>query len=740
MATFLDTAQEHLFPTWDPQPEYEGLASWSAEDINRLRGLSIPENTRSATPDLGMYALGRLEILDPSFPDTLRDFVNDKGHIFLSDTSGSGKTRLVTEVLDRYGGLYFTCSAGTSLNTHGSVDLVTALADIRTQAVYGSGLFEDIDLSKRMSRRAKTQLVHNQRHVRLIFERLILSRLLLFNEFCILSRARGFADEWARRVWVWLQLRPHATLQHDCFYSIYCAVERLGEDEVTRRLESALETCGSTISHVVIDEADIALNSFTNAFSTSTYDIPRHAPIFRELIKCLADHFPKQRLVVSSAQLDLPLMIDALADSRTTTKSVRHFGGLPTLASVGRCADYLGHFFPGAFSSEEYRLVYAWTRGRIRFLALLTTYILLYGAQNMMQCLDAMLAVLADRHPPGAKAQLAEHHDFRRESVVPLLDYKDMDWSDACVSLRKSVIDYALYGRTEPEATHCASLVSLNAAHFLDSGAAVVSEPIILHRLARWVQSSTRASIFGLIRCKLEDNTFDLNEAAFVEGFAAVLWSAFNAFDVSACFDFPGLRPDWVHHRASLVLPCFRRRRRPFAPLTARPESLLSVAETSDDVFKWLNDASRPFLVPDEDFGAELLFMLDLHGDAQALVTVHTKFSEAKRTRRDLRAVPPRPHEFYKKSPEDNQRLMDILAKLPPLPIGSRKRTRGSDATKVRHARLPLLRLLCFTEPWRSHEAYDPPVASVNFGRLLQLPPPVEFNMSDVENRISEYR
>ncbi|KZV84282.1 hypothetical protein EXIGLDRAFT_727440 [Exidia glandulosa HHB12029] len=79
---------------------------------------------------------------------------------------------------------------------------------------------------------------------------------------------------------------------------------------------------------------------------------------------------------------------------------------------------------------------------------------------------------------------------------------------------------------------------------------------------------------------------------------------------------------------------------------------------------------------------------------------------------------------------------MNLLSKLPRLPLGSRKRVRASDTTKDRYARLPLLRLLCFAQPWRSKEAYDPPVAAVNFRSLLDRPAPVEFSMAEVEKMI----
>lgn len=71
-----------------------------------------------------------------------------------------------------------------------------------------------------------------------------------------------------------------------------------------------------------------------------------------------------------------------------------------------------------------------------------------------------------------------------------------------------------------------------------------------------------------------------------------------------------------------------------------------------------------------------------------------------------------------------------MLAEFPPLPLGSRKRSRTE-----RHARFPVLRLLCFRQPWRD-EAYDPPVAMVDFARLLELQPPQELELSDVERCI----
>lgn len=80
-----------------------------------------------------------------------------------------------------------------------------------------------------------------------------------------------------------------------------------------------------------------------------------------------------------------------------------------------------------------------------------------------------------------------------------------------------------------------------------------------------------------------------------------------------------------------------------------RPGSLLKIATEPEQVLDWLNSASEPFLVPDEDLGADLLFVLALGGAAKALVCVRFQFDEdTLRPRRDFRVVPVDIPELYK--------------------------------------------------------------------------------------------
>ncbi|KZW00137.1 hypothetical protein EXIGLDRAFT_722713 [Exidia glandulosa HHB12029] len=735
---------------WEPKTRYDKVSAWDEEDLPRLRDIQLYKRKASRLPDLGTYALGRLDVLDDQFPLVLADFISGQDHIFLANASGSGKTRLIAETLERHWGLYFTCTSGSALNTWGSGDLVSAISSIRRRTTYSSGVFDPLDFTdgKKMPRAAAAQLANNRQLTRSLFARVLLSRLLLFEGFLRVCNERHLSEQKTKHKWAILQLRTEDVTGDDPFDHIFSCLLDLSDDDVAARLMApSLDACKAKLSFLFLDEAHVAQSRYRLAFATSDPRSARHAPLFREIVSCLADYMPQARLVVSGHQLDVPLMLDALLPTRSVRKTVRPFFALRSLDSPARCTAYLKHFFPKV-SNEDCRTVFAWTRGRIRFVTLLVTYTLAYGARNILQSLRTILCVQTkcDRRD---WTTFRGHYDFQSDPT-PLLDEGQLPYSSARPILRRAVLDYAARGRIttlsaveedgdedDDAARAVVNVVSLQAGIFMDEEpSARIFEPIVLLRLAEWVNTSPDGSIHGIIRRKLEDNDFSLHGTAFVEGLSAILWDAHAGETLDSIFDFPGLRPDWTRHTASLVLPQLRLRRHPFTLLDARPPCLVAVANTSDDVFRWLHDASSPFMIPDNDFGAELLFMLNLHGDCQVLVTVHTQFLHAKRTRRDLRLVPTRPDELYKSSPEDREKLMTVLAKIPPLPIGSRKRVRGSDNTKTRYAQLPLMRLLCFGQPWRVDEAYDPPVASVNFRRLLELPPPREIDVANLEKRI----
>lgn len=195
----------------------------------------------------------------------------------------------------------------------------------------------------------------------------------------------------------------------------------------------------------------------------------------------------------------------------------------------------------------------------------------------------------------------------------------------------------------------CADLVRLSAGLYgISSTSVVVFEPVVFLCLVRWFAVSKQSGVHSVMRRKLDDNALDLQNAAFVEGLAQCIWNVFFAYTpLLTLLRFSGIAPSFVHHQASIVLPRLGQRRKKFAPIPDVPERLVRVARTPDDVFDWLNGSSEPFLIPDADCAADLLFALELHDGNQVLVSVHTEFAESRRKRRDLRVVPKEPTEFY---------------------------------------------------------------------------------------------
>lgn len=78
MAEFLDG--ERLHPLWEPAEIRDDQPACDPGDISRLADLRIPQTPAFRTPDMLLYQLGRLEVLDPAFSDRLADFVAGDHH------------------------------------------------------------------------------------------------------------------------------------------------------------------------------------------------------------------------------------------------------------------------------------------------------------------------------------------------------------------------------------------------------------------------------------------------------------------------------------------------------------------------------------------------------------------------------------------------------------------------------------------------------------------------------------
>lgn len=297
-----------------------------------------------------------------------------------------------------------------------------------------------------------------------------------------------------------------------------------------------------------------------------------------------------------------------------------------------------------------------------RIIALFTSLTLHFGVRHMIAVMDSLLYRLTGFKRPNSvlltrqiflnllPVMKDKHAEGERcEDLVHSTD--EAPASPARFILRKAVMNYAVHGcGTTTES--CVELLVRTAVALYDdsSSSAVIFEPFILLNLARWLSASAHCSIHGLIRWRLDDKgSCFLRSLAFVEGLAPCLWDALrHAPALQSVFRFPGRKPPWSLHSARFVLPRLARDTSVFDAVPASPQSLTRVASTPAEVFDWLNTASHPFLIPDSELGADLLFMLELYDESAVLVCVHADVFTSVRARRDIRVSPTSPGEFYK--------------------------------------------------------------------------------------------
>lgn len=290
-----------------------------------------------------------------------------------------------------------------------------------------------------------------------------------------------------------------------------------------------------------------------------------------------------------------------------------------------------------------------------------------------------------------------------------------------------------------------------------------IFEPIIYLTLCRWLRDSPGFSPHGIVRKCMKDAENDFNDFDNLEAIAHcflqattlqiddAVWRPFfkelqpRDAVLSDYLKFSGPPPPWSEDMVSLVLPRIRGKEANFVPFTVdSTTSLVRIARSPDDVFDWFADAATPFLIPDEQFGASMLCFVQL-AQAKLPVLVCFHLPPARSLRRDFRYAPRQPGVFYRKAsarvlgpsvsaahfvqiPEAAKRLRAILSALPELLI-------ANGARETRPARFNMLRVLCFADAY-TDDLHDPPLASLDFARILEKPSPPYVDFDSVVARI----
>ncbi|EJD42081.1 hypothetical protein AURDEDRAFT_168874 [Auricularia subglabra TFB-10046 SS5] len=214
-------AHEHLVPVWDP-PE-----SWKAVQIgdatvdltDHLKSLRIPLLALSedgiSMLVLILYLLGQYGQVDGNkLDDRIAELIGGLSNVTLVNTSGSGKTRLLLEVLCRQFGFYFTCVVDRAAPPHGSRDM----CDFAASLDYIRGRRNPSGVAFKPKAETSGELVANVAIVQQIVDVILLARLMIFDMFLEIcqdldsmwSTFHPAQDHLARmkRAWVLLQAFP----------------------------------------------------------------------------------------------------------------------------------------------------------------------------------------------------------------------------------------------------------------------------------------------------------------------------------------------------------------------------------------------------------------------------------------------------------------------------------------------------------------------------------------------------
>ena len=280
---------------------------------------------------------------------------------YLCNASGTGKTRILFELLSQNWGIYLTCYFDNVSDPYGSSDVDHALYVLQREGINGRYL-EDVIFSGPGSSHALTELEANRSSAAIALRWVMLARLIGLDHFVSLVDKLGISDLDARRKWLLVQLRPGDILYGDLFEQLVRHVSKLPSDDIAKRISTLYKKHHSKIAFVALDEAQVALNMSPRAFAFS--DDQRHASLLRELIISIGNHFPRARIVASGTQLDMDQVEDALQSSRADCKHLRHFHSLGFFQTEARIKRYMAHFLGPSISQEHVTLARKWFRGR----------------------------------------------------------------------------------------------------------------------------------------------------------------------------------------------------------------------------------------------------------------------------------------------------------------------------------------------------------------------------------------
>ncbi|EJD42079.1 hypothetical protein AURDEDRAFT_168872 [Auricularia subglabra TFB-10046 SS5] len=624
-----------VLPRWQPQATWAGGPSWTEADIARMSSMYLPETPfGDDKPDMLLYELGNLEVLDASFPARLDDFVSGEDHLLLVECSGAGKTRLIFETLCHRWGLYFTCSSNSISSPYGSDDIRMAIYHLAALEI--NQMLHPLNPRSRILRR---KLHENQTKTRAMMAAVLRSRLLVFHLFYKHALACNLPPDVARKKWLVLQLRPQYVFgRTDVFASLIYDVDNCSYETLARDIRRLQRSSAAVLEFIALDEAQVAGTSYEYAFASP--DRGSYRPLLSQLVLDFSFLCPTQRLIISGVEGSHAMMQEAIKASGSTSR-VRQFLGLGTFGTLERVSEYLDHFQRS--DAVDCRVVFHWMGGRHRVLAVFAAYCLLAGWDRWRSVLATMLYKLTGFFELGDPL-------INKISLSSLVSDDLLDDTEVAWHLRHSLYLHAMHSQRVVTLDHCASdIVTLALGRYgPDTSSVLIDEQLVFLSLYNWLRMSRAHSFHALVMTAANGSLRWLQHTGFLEDLSLVLWHAHaKKVDMTHILQFAGPAPAWVNTHFQLLLTQLSSRTCSDPAERYRPSQLIASARSPEDVLAWFNGTPSPFLLPDAGCGVDMICVVRLDADHRLLVCFETEKQVLSSLRPRNRVTPTHRDMFY---------------------------------------------------------------------------------------------
>ncbi|THH03790.1 hypothetical protein EW145_g6006 [Phellinidium pouzarii] len=591
---------------------------------------------------------------------TVSNLFNGKDR-FLANTSGSGKTRLLIEGLNKNWGFYFT-SVQNSVTPLGSRDIMSAIDD-------------DIPNSKRFvcnldslgdSQKTDALFVNKSIAKRRIHQ-ILTARIFVFEFFLKaverVHPSKPIAD--FRKHWLFLQLLPgrvfsnnifredvlrkdvpeETVLREDIFYQFSSILKDTSDDSLNlsdRLVQAKIKQLQKRFDlgedfYFVLDEAQYAGEELEDAFRSRDGLLKR--PILRQIITAWSDaaEFP---IIVSGTGLSIDVVNEVIASAVAKAERFKFSSNTGAFDTPEQQKNYFLRYMPKHIAdSDSARVLFARAWNWHRFTAFFVVLLIVSAFQSPHRLLDKYVLQVTNFEPTDGERFTCLERVVEELPIMPTLLNFEKIRNDARRLQLFSRIVYLwlmhrrlLFLRKEER-----KLVELGFARFVDGNEheAYVNEPLVLLAATNEFDEASASSFGDYIKERLRDDTE--KGLQYQDLLAFYLASAFGAYvRLRDVFDFRGTVPQWAEQTAELVSISWNDedgvQSHPFS-LQDRigvPSSIGHKCSSWLETAKWFKTTPTLMCFPDNLMGPDLVLFIRLASGLILCVVIQAKWLDQK--------------------------------------------------------------------------------------------------------------